>query len=443
MTVSGGWDAVRQAMRQRVGRAAYEAWFDRLEGRSEGEALVIVCPDRFSCAWLESRYGASLRAVATAYKFIKFEAREGGTRQESIRKNTLDRPKAPHIAQRAPAQAPPERAAGAEASFDTFIAGPANLLAVEAARAVAAGRGGRCNPLVITGASGVGKTHLCRAIEQSADRVVYRSSEQFTIEVTQAMRSGAMEAVRHRYRRASNLLILDDVQFLEGKRATQSELFHTIEHLVERGRPVVVASDRPPHELDLDPKLRARLGSGLIARIGLSDVEMARRILRSRAAYGGIRLSDECLELLAIQPAKTARDVVSALNQVVARATLLRRQIDADLVRETLSDVGIAAPQRSLSEIIDATARTYGLTHAQLMCRSRRRTLVVPRQLAMYLCRRLTDASLAEIGRALGRDHSTVIHGIRSVESRVASKPQLRYELESIAARLGAPVAIP
>jgi chromosomal replication initiator protein len=439
-------------MREHVGRAAYEAWFERLEGRSEGEALVILCPDRFTRGYLESRYGAAIQRAASAYKLIRFESVDRVANGGDSVHSAQNRPKALQVTQngaleatraalaRAAATASQAAAEAPQGSFATFVAGPPNVLALAAARAVAAGRAGRCNPLVITGGSGVGKTHLCRAIEQSCpERALYRSSEQFTIEVTAAMRGGAMDGIRHRYRRVSNLLILDDIQFLEGKPATQAELFHTIEHLLAKGRSIVVSADRPLQELDLDPKLRSRLGSGLIARIGVSDIEMARGILRAKAAHGGLRVPDDCIELLAAHSSKTARDVVSALNQVVARSTLLGRPIDVKLVRETLAEVGIAGPPRTLSEIIDATAQAYGLTADQLMCRSRRRTLVMPRHFAMYLCRRLTQASLAEIGRAFCRDHTTVMHGLRTVEARIAARPQVRYELEALAARLGAP----
>src|SRR5215831_11327165 len=154
--------------------------------------------------------------------------------------------------------------------FERFVSGPGSALALEAARAVARGEAGRCNPLFLVGGTGMGKTHLCRAIYGTAgNAALYRSSEEFTTEVTEAMRAGAMPRIRQRYRRTANLLILEDVQFLSGKRATQAELFHTLDHLVENGKTVVFTADRCPSELDeLDPKLRSRMGSGLIARIG-------------------------------------------------------------------------------------------------------------------------------------------------------------------------------
>jgi len=432
MEPAGGWDVVRRAVRERIGRAAYEAWFEGLEGRADGERLVVLCPDRFSREWLQRRYGELLASAASGYKSVDYEI-EGVS------------PSAVRTAQRLP-EAPKKTDFGdlPETSFDTFVGGPTNALALEAARAVARGSAGRCNPLVILGGTGAGKTHLCRAIQQaSAQAVVYRSSEEFTSEVTGAMRSGGMEAIRHRYRRAHNVLILEDVQFLVGKKATQVELFHTLEHLARTGKSAVLSCEKHPRELDLDAKLVSRLTSGLIARIGQPDAAMQLQILRGKAASGGLRVPDECLRTLAARPVRHVRELLSGLNQVAARATLLRRPVTLELVHETLADVDVETlgPPRTIDQIMELTARVYGLTVNDLRGRSRRQTVVRPRHFAMYLCRRLTAASVKEIGRAFSRDHSSVLHALSAVEKRTAERPQLRYEFEALAARFALPSA--
>jgi chromosomal replication initiator protein len=215
------------------------------------------------------------------------------------------------------------------------------------------------------------------------------------------------------------------------------ELFHTLDHLLARECAVVLSANRVPHELaGLDPALRSRMTSGLVARIAAPELDTRRAILRDRAAAGGVRLPEACLETLASRPVRSVRDLVAGLNQVIAHATLLRRPITPELVATALSDVEISAPVHTLEQILELVASAYGLSRADLSRRSRERRLARPRQIAMYLCRRYTDASLAEIGRALGRDHTSVLHATRSVEARIAERPQLRYELEALARRV-------
>jgi chromosomal replication initiator protein len=435
-----GWESVLATLRERIGAPAYEAWFKGLRADLKGDVLVVHCPDRFSRDRIRSRFGRILQETAAGVQAIEYrvepEPAGGGAASDAAGREGAAAPRP---------RAGPARAAGPEAwepSFDSFVAGPSNALALEAARAVVRGHAGGCIPLVLSGASGLGKTHLCRAIQRalrSAGRggLVYRSSEEFTSEVTQAMRSSQMPHVRQRYRREANVLILEDLQFLEGKRATQEELFHTLDHLTERDRLVVVTSSSPPHELGgLDPGLRSRLGSGLVAVIAPPELATRRQILRERAARGGVRVPDDCLEILAARSVESVRDLLAGLNQVVARASMLRQPVTPELVAQALSAVSVPGPARSVHEILDLVSRAYGTPLEELRGRSRRRRIVRPRQIAMYLCRRYTDASLKEIGRALSRDHSSVLHAVDVVERRTVEQPQLRYELETVAAPL-------
>jgi chromosomal replication initiator protein len=411
-------------VRQQIGARAFDQWLGGVEGRVEGDVLVLDCPDAFVRSWVQGRYGDMIRDASPV---ASVEYRVPGRSAERPAPSEPEAPGEP-LAPVAPVQS----------SFDSFIAGPANALALEAARAVARGEAGRCNPLVLTGPSGVGKTHLCQSIRSGAGaNAVYRSCEEFTSEVTQAIRGDRMPAIRHRYRRNANLLILEDLQFLEGKKATQVEFFHTLDHLLERGRPVVVTADRSPHELGgLDPKLASRLASGLVAYIGPPEADTRLAILRAKSAAGGVRVPDDCLELLATRPVTSVRDLLAGLNQVVARATLLKRAITAELVQEALAASVVPGAHWTLDEIIALVARTYSVTPDDLRSRTRKRHIARPRQIAMYLCRRYTDASLKEIGRTLQRDHTSVLYAIDAVERRTLEHPQLRYQLETLSARL-------
>ena len=435
---TGGWEVVRAAVGRRIGESAFDAWFRTLDGRIEGETLVLRCPDRFTRDWVRTRFGRVIEECAPAARAVEYRLDAGAVAT------------APAVSRRAPASADVgERVERAQAActeaplFDSFVAGPGSALALEAARAIARGEAGRCNPLFLVAGTGMGKTHLCRAIYGSAaNAALYRSSEEFTTEVTEALRAGQMPRIRQRYRRTANLLILEDVQFLAGKRATQAELFPTLDHLVENGKTVVFTADRCPSELDeLDPKLRSRMGSGLVARIGPPERETRRAILRERAARGGVRVPDPCIDLLADRELSSVRDVIAGLNQVVARASLLRTAITPELVGQALAAVELPGRARSLDEILAETARAYGQTPEALRSRSRKQLFVRPRQVAMYLARLYTDASLADIGRAFGRDHTSVMYAIDVVERRIVERPQLRYEIEALAARISGPPA--
>ena len=427
MTKFGGWEAVREAVRQRIGVAAYEAWFRSLEGALEGETLVLRCPDRFSRDWVRERYGPVIQEITPQLRRIEYQIDP-----ESGRAGPVSRPAEPR------ARRPPTPEARPNTGFDSFVVGPGNALAAEAARAVARGQAGRCSPLVLAGHSGVGKTHLCRAIRRELrERVVYRSSEEFTTEVTGAMRAGQMDPLRQRYRRSLNVLILEDVQFLSGKRATQVELFHTLDHLLAHGKTVVLSAECPPQKIaGLDAKLASRMSSGLVACMAPPGIETRRTILREKAAAGGLRLPEECLETLAARPVQSVRDLLAGLNQVVARAALLRQPVTPELMAEALAAVDVKEPPRSLEEIVALASRSYSVSLEELRGRSRRRRVVRPRQIAMYLCRLYTDASLKEIGQLFRRDHTTVLHAIESVEKRVVEQPQLRYQLETLGCRI-------
>jgi chromosomal replication initiator protein len=427
MAKLGGWEAVREAVRQRIGASAYGSWFRTLEGALEDDALVIRCPDRFSRDWIHAHYESLIKELAPEVRRIDYQV-------DSVA--SLPRPEAKRSSRPAGAAAPSFHSM--DPSFDSFVVGPCNVLALEAARAVARGQAGRCSPLILAGISGVGKTHLCRAIRRELrGGAIYRSSEEFTTEVVRAMRGGEMEPLRQRYRRSLNVLILEDVQFFNGKRATQVELFHTLDHLLSHGKAVVLSADSPPHEIaGLDPNLKSRMSSGLVAYITPPELETRRAILREKAAAGGVRIPEECLETLACRPVQSVRDLLAGLNQVVARASLLRQPVTPELVLEALSAVDVPGRPRSLDEIVELVSRAYSLSIDELSGPSRRRHVLRPRQIGMYLCRLYTDASFKEIGRTFRRDPTTVMHAIETLEKRIVERPQLRYELETLALRI-------
>ncbi|MBW2423705.1 MAG: hypothetical protein JRG86_05620 [Deltaproteobacteria bacterium] len=343
-------------------------------------------------------------------------------------------------------------------SFESFVVGPCNALAREAALALARNRQPSLSQLFLGSASGMGKTHLARAAVAEARRhgsasaatdrraprgVVYTSAEQFTSEFVSAMRNGRADEFKKRYRAPIDLLVVEDVQFFSGRAKTQLELFHTAQHVIDAGGRVLWTGDRPPRELGgLDDRMRAQISGGFVAELEPPDALVRRHILRSKAAAGGLRLPADCLDLLVESTGGSVRDLESVLIQVVTTASLLGRAIDLDLTRDAIDLKSAASPRRAprtiaVSEIVRIVAAFFGKRPEALASRSRRRDVLVPRQLAMYLAHRYTDASLTEIGRALGRDHPAVRNAIGRIERQVLENAPLRYQVEGLSERIG------
>jgi chromosomal replication initiator protein len=350
-------------------------------------------------------------------------------------------------------------------SFESFVVGPCNALAREAALALARRRQRSLNQLYLAGDSGMGKTHLARATaaeakrhgqrpgdmaqalapsaaREQSSRVVYASAEQFTSEFVSAMRLGNSEDWKRRYRGAIGMLIVEDVQFFSGRAKTQLELFHTVQHVLDAGGSVLLTGDRAPRDLEgLDDRMRDQVGRGFVAELERPDALVRRHILRSKAAAGGVHVPADCLDLLVESSAGSVRDIESLLIQVVTTSSLLGRTIDLDLIQEAIalkSGAGSSLAPKTIatSEIVRIVAAFFGKRPEALAGRSRRRDVLVPRQLAMYLAHRYTEASFTEIGRSLGRDHPSVRNAIKRVERLVLENAPLRYQVEALSERV-------
>jgi chromosomal replication initiator protein len=343
-------------------------------------------------------------------------------------------------------------------SFESFIVGPCNALAREAALALARQRQRSLNQLYLGGESGMGKTHLARATAAEAQRhgrnvalngrrdrpskIVYTSAERFTSEFVSAMRLGHSEEWKRRYRGPIGMFIVEDVQFFSGRAKTQLELFHTVQHVLDAGGSVLLTGDRAPRDLGgLDERMRDQVGRGFVAELEMPDALVRRHILRSKAASGGVHLPPDCLDLLVESTAGSVRDIESVLIQVVTTSSLLGRPIDLVLTQEAISlksgaGSSLAPKTIATSEIVRIVAAFFGKRPEALAGRSRRRDVLIPRQLAMYLAHRYTDASFTEIGRGLGRDHPSVRNAITRVERLVLENAPLRYQVEALSERI-------
>ncbi|GAA1107337.1 chromosomal replication initiator protein DnaA [Nocardiopsis composta] len=342
-----------------------------------------------------------------------------------------------------PAAAEPARL-NPKYTFDTFVIGSSNRFAHAAAVAVAEAPAKAYNPLFIYGGSGLGKTHLLHAIGHYTQRlydgarVRYVSSEEFTNEFINSIRDGKADGFRRRYRDI-DVLLVDDIQFLENKEQTQEEFFHTFNTLHNSNKQIVISSDRPPKQLvTLEDRLRNRFEWGLITDVQPPELETRIAILRKKAAQEGLAAPPEVLEFIAGKISTNIRELEGALIRVTAFASLNRQSVDLHLTGIVLKDLipDDEGPEITASAIMAQTASYFGLTTDDLCGTSRSRVLVTARQIAMYLCRELTDLSLPKIGQQFGRDHTTVMHADRKIRSLMAERRSIYNQVTELTNRI-------
>ena len=329
-------------------------------------------------------------------------------------------------------------------TFDNFVVGPSNKYAHAAAMAVSDNPGTVYNPLFIYGNSGLGKTHLLLAIGQaihernSRAKVVYLKGDDFTNDLIHAIREGSQEAFRTKYRGA-DLLLMDDIQFIAGKQQTQEEFFHTFNTLFEAGKQIVVTSDRPPMEMNkLEERIRTRLEWGLMADVAPPDLETRMAIIRNKAVQLGMVLSDEVVEYIGENITANIRQLEGVVKRLTAYRNLLGEEITIPIVKRAIKDViriGAYIPTPDI--IIGETARYYGLTDDAIRGQSRQKNTATARQVAMYLCRNLTNLPLTDIGHNFeDRNHATVLSSIRKIEDMMKADPDMAATIRDITSNI-------
>jgi len=325
-------------------------------------------------------------------------------------------------------------------TFDTFVVGSSNQFAQAACQAVAELPSRAYNPLFIYGGVGLGKTHLLHAVGHQSGRlfpgmvVVYLSSEHFTNELISAIRYDRTDAFRARYR-TIDLLLIDDIQFIAGKERTQEEFFHTFNDLYESRKQLVLSSDSSPkHIPELEERLRSRFEWGLIADIQPPDFETRVAILKKKADLNQVRLADDVAYLIATRVKSNIRELEGSLTRMIAFCAMTGREMSVDLAQEALSDLWGEEEKILTIELIQReVSKLFGVALSDLKARDRTKAVALPRQIAMYLARQLTHASLADVGRAFGgKDHTTVLHAVSKIQTLLQEDPKLRTSVDSI-----------
>jgi chromosomal replication initiator protein len=433
------WEEISGRLKEALSDGTYSKWFgDVHELVLEGDTLVLTVPSEFTRDWIEGHFlgliGAAVRDIVGIERPI--ELRVAGSAEGSTEGGAGSEGVVP-VVQR-PQGRPESGGFNAKYTFDSFVIGSSNRFAHAAALAVAEAPAQAYNPLFIYGGTGLGKTHLLHAIAQyvaehsSELSVRYMTSEAFVNDFINSLRDKRIEGFKQRYR-GYDVLLIDDVQFFEGKERFQEEFFHTFNSLYEAGSQIVLSSDRPPRDIaTLEDRLRSRFEWGLITDIQPPDLETRIAILRKKVKVDGIHVHDEqVLTFIASRVSSNIRELEGALTRVVAFSSLTGRPMTVELAQDVLRDVfpqGEAA-EVSIKRIQDLVAERFSLSLDELCGEKRSQNIVYPRQVAMYLSRELTDSSLPKIGKEFGgRDHTTVIHATSKI-SRLIREDRSVYNL--------------
>jgi len=456
VTAAELWTRIQDIARGSVTEHAFHTWIASARAvASTSDELIIEAQNPFHLEWLEDKFGPLLRSAAERVLGrplqISVRCAAEGTSQELPAVHVISvqpERRAPRPSPSWAAGAPPRPQLNERYTFDRFVVGANNQLAVAASRAVADKPARMYNPLFLYGGVGLGKTHLMHAIGNQllaadpARKICYISSEQFTNDLVTSIREGTMATFRGRYREM-DLLLVDDTHFLEGKESTQEEFFHTFNALYDAQRQIVLTSDRPPKEMArLEERLVSRFEWGLVVDIRPPDFETRMAILRKKADDDGLRIDDEVIDYIAHACTASVRELEGAVIKLLAYSSLTNQDIDLALARTALRGVlgrrgQDGGPIPSPERIRELVARRWRVRADSLASKRRTKDVTVPRQVAMYLMKETLGMSLARIGELFGgRDHSTVIHSIRKVEEQMEQDPDFRVQVEGALAEI-------
>jgi chromosomal replication initiator protein len=420
------WNQVLQSLADEIDVSSFDIWFSNVKFETVRNGRVYISvPNSLTKEWIESRYLDNLQNKLRSLTNQEMELILNTESQ--IEKNGMF-PALNH-----------------KYTFDTFVVGNSNRFAHAACYAVGESPSKAYNPLFIYGGVGLGKTHLMHAIghhiikKRPGYTVVYVSSEQFTNELISSIKDDNMAGFRNRYR-GVDVLLVDDIQFLAGKERTQEEFFHTFNTLYESDKQVVISSDRPPRNIPtLEDRLRSRFEWGLITDIQPPDLETRVAILRKKAQTENFNVPYDILDYIANYIDSNIRELEGALVRLVAYSTITNKPLDMNTATEALKDI-LPPPQPkkiTIESIQKAVSNFYGIEISELLSKKRNKHVVYPRQIAMYLCRRLTDASFPQIGEQFGgRDHTTVMHANEKIERDLQTDRELATAVNDLCKKI-------
>lgn len=429
------WEEAREIMRNELMAVSFSTWIETIDPIAiDGDTLILQTTGNLNRNVLENRYNDLIKntikhITGTSFN-IKYIIPEENTLEQMKPQPTQENTNSFEHTNLNPRYV-----------FNEFVVGNSNRFAHAASLAVSESPAKAYNPLFIYGGVGLGKTHLMHAIghyilsQNKNARVYYVSSEKFTNELINSIKDDKNEAFRNKYRTV-DVLLVDDIQFIAGKERTQEEFFHTFNALYEANKQIIVSSDRPPKEIPtLEDRLRSRFEMGLITDIQAPDFETRIAILRKKSERDRIDIPNDVFDFIASKIKSNIRELEGALNRVIAYATLTKKDVDINLVNEALKDVFSSSTIRKIDvELIKTVVAEYfNIKIDDFDSKKRTRQIAYPRQVAMYICRELTDLSLPKIGEEFGgRDHTTVIHACEKISQEISSDYEMKNRIDAL-----------
>ncbi|MEE1007716.1 MAG: chromosomal replication initiator protein DnaA [Agathobacter sp.] len=437
------WDEILNTVKteHEISDVSFDTWMRPLEVFAvDGNVLYILVPsEQMALSYISKKYYLPLKVAIAEITGVGYEIQfilPEQAKSLNVKKNKPAK-KAQNLEDTTSNLNP-------NYTFETFVVGNNNRFAQSASLAVAESPGEAYNPLYIYGGPGLGKTHLMHSIghfileKNPSTKVIYVTSEEFTNEVIESIRNGnasSMTKFRDKYRTV-DVLMIDDIQFIIGKESTQEEFFHTFNALQTQGKQIILTSDKPPKEMEtLEERIRSRFEWGLMADIGVPDYETRMAILRKKAETDNFIIGDEILDYIATNIKSNVRELEGALNKLLAYNNLVNTSITMEIAEKELSNIITPDKPREITPqlIIEVVSEHFHISVDQMISKNRSSEIAKPRQIAMYLCKNMTSSPLDSIGQLLGgRDHSTIIHGIKKVTEEYESNESTQQMIETI-----------
>ncbi|HCJ59015.1 MAG TPA: chromosomal replication initiator protein DnaA [Clostridiaceae bacterium] len=433
------WDKTLDIIKVELTEVSFNTWLKSITPIMINDEMILFhVPDDFTKGIIETRYATliknALKQVTSKYHELKF----------TVNETEADMEKSNNVMGKKEVEEVVNTSLNPRYTFDTFVIGNSNRLAHAASVAVAESPAKAYNPLFIYGGVGLGKTHLMHAIghyalnQNKRAKVVYVSSETFTNELINSIRDDRNIEFRSKYRNI-DILLVDDIQFIAGKERTQEEFFHTFNSLYEANKQIIISSDRPPKEIPtLEDRLRSRFEWGLIADIQPPDLETRVAILKKKAKIENLVIPDDVMLYIAKKILSNIRELEGALIRIVAYSSLTNREINEDLASEALKDIiSNSKPKFITADLIkEKVGEFFNVKVEDFNAKKRTRSIVYPRQIAMYLCREMTDLSLPKIGEEFGRDHTTIMHAYDKISSDMNIDPELKNIINDLKGKI-------
>lgn len=434
------WNAIKKSLRSALSESEFGLWIKPLECHlQEGNVLELAGPDRFFCAWVEDRYldlirrtaqelgqVADIRLQVVEHRPVQFESGKGG---QLLLPGTAATPKL--------------RSLHPAFTFEQFMVGESNLLARSACKALATGEDTFGNCLFMNSSTGLGKSHLTQAVVHQvlhtapSTRLHYVTAQQFSAEMVKNIRTNSMEQFAKKYVNNCDMLLVEDIHTLTGKTKTQEELNTILDYLIKSGRRVILTSAVAPAKLaGIDDDFRSRMTSGLVTGIESPDIETRARIIRHKLGLHGLPVVEEQVGFMAEHLRGDIRRIESAILGIKAQACLRKMPPDLGMVRDVVFGLTGGTAEITGETIRDLIGCQFRVSVDDLRSRSRKRTIAFPRQMAMYLTRKFTNQSLADIGNMYNRDHSTVLHAIKIITREMSQQSSVRQQVEMLSAKL-------